>query len=140
GYRAARTMGSAARTAPAPGAGAEVVVVTGRFGVSVLGPVLDEFGYEDVELAVVDNAFFGGNIGVTGLLTFADVDARLREVSVDARVLLPDVCLSSGRFLDGEPADALCRTVEIVPCDGASLRRALDRSSSPLRLTATAAP
>ncbi len=140
GYRAPRTMGRAMKPPDVRRTAADVVVVTGRFGASVLRPVLDDFGYEDVELAVVDNAFFGGNIGVTGLLTFADVDARLRGVSVDARVLLPDICLSGGRFLDGEPADALCRAVEIVPADGASLRRALDRASSALRLAAIAAP
>ena len=42
------------------------------------------------------------------------------------RYLLPDVCLSRGVFLDGlSPAD-LPRAVEVVPTDGASLRRALD--------------
>ena len=42
------------------------------------------------------------------------------------RYLLPDVCLSEGRFLDGlTPAD-LPRPVEIVPTNGIALRRALE--------------
>jgi hypothetical protein len=41
------------------------------------------------------------------------------------RYLLPDVCLSEGRFLDGlTPAD-LPRPVEVVANDGVALRAAL---------------
>ena len=80
----------------------------------------------------VVNDFFGGNIGVTGLLTFADVDAALREVPDDRRVLLPDVCLSGGRFLDGGEPAALVRDVEVVASDGAALRRALSRRQVPV--------
>ena len=44
---------------------------------------------------------------------------------VGHRYLLPDVCLSQGRFLDGtSPAD-LPRAVEIVSTDGVALRDAL---------------
>jgi putative radical SAM enzyme (TIGR03279 family) len=128
GYRAPRLRES--RTAPAPGAVSRVVIVTGRLGDAVLRPLLDEFGFVDVETVVVENAFFGGNIGVTGLLTFADVDARLGGLADDLTLLLPDVCLSAGRFLDGGTPDALCRRVEIVEANGAALRARLDRSKS----------
>ncbi len=41
------------------------------------------------------------------------------------RYLLPDVCLSNGRFLDGTgPAD-LPRPVEVIATDGHALREAL---------------
>jgi len=40
-------------------------------------------------------------------------------------VLLPDVVLSNGRFLDGSTPDDLPRPVEIVETDGASLVRAI---------------
>jgi putative radical SAM enzyme (TIGR03279 family) len=139
GYRAERTVDRRAAHGVTKKRAAPVVVVTGRLGERVLRPVLDEFGYRDVETAVVDNAFFGGNIGVTGLITFADLDLRLRSVPAEARVLLPDVCLSGGRFLDGETPEALCREVDIVPSDGASLRGALDQATSPLRLGTAAA-
>jgi hypothetical protein len=38
------------------------------------------------------------------------------------------VCLSEGRFLDGMTVADLRANVTIVPTDGASLRRILDRS------------
>jgi hypothetical protein len=41
------------------------------------------------------------------------------------RYLLPDVCLSAGRFLDGSTPNDLPRPVEIVATDGAALRSAL---------------
>ncbi|HTT86139.1 MAG TPA: hypothetical protein VMF60_02125, partial [Acidimicrobiales bacterium] len=44
----------------------------------------------------------------------------------DERYLLPDVCLSEGRFLDGTRVDELPLPVEVVPSDGWSLRLALD--------------
>jgi hypothetical protein len=43
----------------------------------------------------------------------------------DDRYLLPDVCLTQGRFLDGMSPDDLPRPVEIVPTDGVALRAAL---------------
>ena len=50
----------------------------------------------------------------------------LTEEPAGHRYLLPDVCLSDGRFLDGlTPAD-LPRPVEVVPTDGISLRAALE--------------
>ena len=48
----------------------------------------------------VPNRFFGGNIAVTGLLTGPDVAHALEGIDTAARVLLPDVVLSNGRFLD----------------------------------------
>ena len=42
------------------------------------------------------------------------------------RYLLPDACLSEGRFLDDLTLADLPRPVEVVPTDGLSLRRALD--------------
>lgn len=42
------------------------------------------------------------------------------------RYLLPDVCLSEGRFLDGTTVAELPRVVEVVPTDGIALRRALN--------------
>ena len=48
------------------------------------------------------NEFFGGNTGVTGLMTGADLTRVLAAEPPGHRYLLPDVCLSDdGRFLDG---------------------------------------
>ena len=75
------------------------------------------------------NRFFGGNIGVTGLLTGADVArAARRRAGRASAYLLPDVVLSNGRFLDGTTLADLPRPVEIVATDGASLvARCADR-------------
>jgi NifB/MoaA-like Fe-S oxidoreductase len=80
-----------------------------------------------VEVRPVTNRFFGGNIGVAGLLTGADLASALATAPLHHRYLLPDVCLSGGRFLDGLSPDDLPRAVEVVPADGAALRAALTR-------------
>jgi NifB/MoaA-like Fe-S oxidoreductase len=77
----------------------------------------------------VENQFFGGNIGVAGLLTGEDLARALESVPDDSRCLVPDACLNEGRFLDGLTLADLPRPVEVVPTEGASLRRALDGTS-----------
>jgi NifB/MoaA-like Fe-S oxidoreductase len=74
----------------------------------------------------VENLFFGGNTGVAGLLTGVDLIRVLSTEPEGHRYLLPDVCLSQGRFLDGLTPDDLPRQVEILPTDGIALRRALE--------------
>jgi len=113
-----------------------IVIVTGELGAAVLEPLLGELPGR-VRLLPVKNTFFGGNIGVTGLLTGEDVAAALEGQSEHDRYLLPDVALSRGRFLDGMALAELPRVVEAVPTDGKSLVRALRRT--PLRLEVTAA-
>ncbi|MDP9075640.1 MAG: DUF512 domain-containing protein [Actinomycetota bacterium] len=120
GYRAERAPGSITLM---PSRGAPVAVVTGGYGAAVLEPLVAPLG---ARVLTVANSFFGGNIAVAGLLAGEDVAAALAAAPEGHRYLLPDVCLSGGRFLDGlGPAD-LPRPVEIIPADGASLRRALD--------------
>jgi NifB/MoaA-like Fe-S oxidoreductase len=75
----------------------------------------------------VPNGFFGGNTGVTGLITGHDVSDLLANQPAGHRYLLPDVCLSDdGRFLDGVTVDELPRPVEVIATDGAALRKALE--------------
>ncbi len=120
GYRAPRADGSVTLR---PRRGAPVAVLTGTYGARVLAPLLAD--RPGVRVVPVENRFFGGNIGVTGLLVGEDVARTLADQPEGHRYLLPDVCLSNGLFLDGtSPAD-LPRPVEIVPTDGGSLRRAL---------------
>ena len=101
-------------------------VLTGELGAAVIGPMLAGAGYDDIGLITVENRFFGGNIGVTGLMVGADVARVLADQPPDGRYLLPDVCLSGGRFLDGLTTADLPRPVEVVKTDGIALRRALD--------------
>jgi len=104
---------------------APVGVLTGTYGALVLAPLLAGIPRDDVRVLEVDNRFFGGNIGVTGLLVGEDVARVLAEQPEGHRYLLPDVCLSQDRFLDGTTVADLPRPVEVVPTDGASLRAAL---------------
>jgi putative radical SAM enzyme (TIGR03279 family) len=121
GYRAPRAPGAVALR---PRPGAPIGVLTGEYGAQVLAPLLA--GRPEVRVIPVANEFFGGNIAVTGLLVGADLRRTLANEPEGHRYLLPDVCLSGDRFLDGtSPAD-LPRPVEIVATDGASLRRSLE--------------
>ncbi|MBW8826821.1 MAG: DUF512 domain-containing protein [Acidobacteria bacterium] len=123
GYRAPRAATTVTvRTTPHR---APVAVLTGSYGARVLEPLLADM--DGVRVVTVENQFFGGNIGVTGLLAGEDLARALAGEPDGHRYLLPDVCLSEGRFLDGvTPAD-LPRAVEIVPTDGGALRAALAR-------------
>ena len=105
-----------------------ISIVTGEYGAQVLGPLLPLLGAAasaPVRLLPVPNAFFGGNIAVTGLLTGCDVSDALTNEPERDRYLLPDVVLSRDRFLDGMTVTDLPRRVEVVPTDGASLVAAL---------------
>ena len=148
GYRAPRGEPAAAGCGTSPGVpalgdltatpvgigarpDAPVGVLTGTYGARVLEPLLAGLGRDDVRVIAVQNRFFGGNIGVAGLMVGADLARVLADEPVGHRYLLPDVCLSRGVFLDGtSPAD-LPRPVEVVPTDGTALRAALERGTRP---------
>ncbi|HZQ27595.1 MAG TPA: DUF512 domain-containing protein [Acidimicrobiales bacterium] len=121
GYRAVRT---AEDTPAAEGrrATGPVTILTGTYGAAVLQPLLP-----GVRVLPVENRFFGGNTGVTGLMVGEDIARVLNDEPAGSRYryLLPDVCLSKGMFLDGTTPADLPRPVEIVPTDGLSLRKVL---------------
>jgi NifB/MoaA-like Fe-S oxidoreductase len=124
GYRAPRTTGSVIfRRRPVPG-DAPVTVLTGFYAAPRLRGLVAA-ARPDAEVLAVPNRYFGGNIAVAGLLTGEDIAGALRSAPVGRRYLLPDVCLSGGRFLDGTAVGDLPVAVEVVGTDGASLRRAL---------------
>ena len=122
GYRAPRAAGQVTLR---PRPDAPITVLTGAYGAEVIRPLVGP----DVEVMAVPNGFFGGNIGVAGLLTGADLIAALAVAPLNRRYLLPDVCLSGGRFLDGLGPEDLPRPVEVVPADGAALRDALSAAA-----------
>ena len=105
---------------------APIGILTGQFGAQVLGPLVQSLARDDVRVIPVANEFFGGNTAVTGLMVGADLSRVLADQPVGHRYLLPDVCLSEGRFLDGTTVAELPRVVEVVATDGIALRRALD--------------
>jgi len=104
---------------------APVGILSAPYGARVLQPLVERLGRPDVRIVTVDNRYFGGNVAVSGLMVGADLVRVLADQPRGHRYLLPDVCLTQGRFLDGTgPAD-LPLPVEIVPADGRSLRAAL---------------
>jgi putative radical SAM enzyme (TIGR03279 family) len=105
---------------------APVGVLTGTLGATVIEPLVNALDRCDVRVIPVENRFFGGNTGVTGLIVGDDLVRVLHAEPAGHRYLLPDVCLSDdGRFLDGMTVDALPRPVEVVPTDGRALRTAI---------------
>jgi putative radical SAM enzyme (TIGR03279 family) len=132
GYRALRLLNANTDLSAAPATGPDtrpVTVLTSTYGARILGPLLAEHSRKDVTVREVANDFFGGNIGVAGLLTGEDLARALADAPEGNRYLLPDACLNEGRFLDGLTLADLPRAVEVVPTDGASLRAALDGRS-----------
>lgn len=137
GYRAPRSDSPARAVAAVPGAvstpvaltprrGAPVGVLTGTLGAPILEPLVAQVGRADVRVIPVPNDYFGGNIGVTGLMVGEDLARVLAAEPEGHRYVLPDVCLSRGMFLDGTRPEDLPRPVEVIPTDGAALRRALE--------------
>ena len=141
GYRAERTVqgpsglgagrhpnGSGTVTDRATPAGPEsrpVAVLTGAYAAPILRRMVTACAGENARVVEVPNDYFGGNVAVAGLLTGNDLARVLATEPVGHRYLLPDVCLSEGRFLDGMTPSDLPRPVEILPTDGRSLRSAL---------------
>jgi putative radical SAM enzyme (TIGR03279 family) len=109
--------------------GAPIGILTGEFGGRVIGPLVDDLHRPDIRVIPVTNEFFGGNTAVTGLMVGHDLQRVLADQPAGHRYLLPDVCLSEGRFLDGTTIDELPHPVEVVATDGISLRKALEPSS-----------
>jgi NifB/MoaA-like Fe-S oxidoreductase len=120
GYRAPRGGESEPRH------GDDVLVVTGEYAAPILRTMFDEHGFSDVHILAVENRFFGGNIKVAGLLTGQDLIDALVSVPAETVVLLPDVCLSEGRFLDGLGLEDLPRPVMVVSTTGQDLRSTLE--------------
>lgn len=130
GYRAERATpaggGVAVALRPRPRRDAPIGILTGAAAAPVLAPLVARSGRPDARVIAVENRFFGGTTSVAGLLVGEDLARALADEPADHRYLLPDVCLSGGRFLDGTTPDDLPRPVEIIPTDGAALRRALE--------------
>lgn len=119
------------------GEAAPSVVLTGELGAGVLRRALaEEISRGLVEVLPVRNKFFGGNVGVTGLLTAEDISAAVdRWVeehgggSSKATFLLPRVVAPLGITIDGVRLedligrfDALGHSVDVLEIDGAILR------------------
>jgi putative radical SAM enzyme (TIGR03279 family) len=120
GYRAPRTFEEQHFR------GENVTVLTGEYAAPILRTLFDEHGFGHIEVKAVKNRYFGGNIKVAGLMTGQDLEVALSEVNASNVCLVPDVCLSEGRFLDGLSLDDLSRPVMSVATTGRDLREALE--------------
>jgi len=78
----------------------------------------------------VENSYFGGNIKVAGLITGEDLRTTLEHLPECTSYLLPDVCLSEGRFLDGATLADMPRSVIPVRTTGQDLREVLERAQA----------
>lgn len=109
---------------------ASLTIVTGTLFAPVLGRLLAGRASGPVEVLPVDNALFGGNVGVTGLLGGRDIARAIAAHGRTGTYLVPDVVVNSdGLLLDDVPADALGTLAEadvrIIGSDAASLVRTL---------------
>jgi putative radical SAM enzyme (TIGR03279 family) len=81
-----------------------VTVVTGRLGAQLLAPVaehLNRIRGLHLDLAVVENDFFGRTVTVAGLLTGTDIRKQLRGKMLGDLVVVPQSALRDGHlFLD----------------------------------------
>lgn len=122
GYRSLRAPVS---VSVRPRRSVPVGVLTSRMGAQVLTPLIESLSRDDVRVVEVENRFFGGNVGVAGLMVGEDLRRVLANEPAGHRYLLPDVCLSNGEFLDGTTPADLPHPVEVVPTDGIALRQSL---------------
>ncbi len=120
GYRATRVVEQREHV------GEDVVVVTGEYAAPILRSLFDDQGFADVDVKPVENRYFGGNIKVAGLITGTDLARTLEQIPESTVCLVPDVCLSEGRFLDGLTLDDLPRAVMTVATTGRDLRTTLE--------------
>jgi NifB/MoaA-like Fe-S oxidoreductase len=115
---------------------AAITVLTGSYAAPIIRALIEGLRGPShrrpaARVLEVSNDFFGGNIGVAGLLTGSDLARVLGGEPAGQRYLLPDVCLSEGRFLDGMTPSDLPRPVEILPTDGRALRAVLQGGQAP---------
>src|SRR5580700_272790 len=88
GYRATRAPDHGS----SPPRGAPTAILTGTFAAPLLRGLVA--GRPDVRVIEVENRFFGGTIGIAGLLTAADLGSALATEPAGHRYLLADACLS----------------------------------------------
>jgi putative radical SAM enzyme (TIGR03279 family) len=128
GYRAPHGAPVAPEPTPAPEG--RVVVLTGAYAAPLLDGLLARAGVTGCEVLAVDNRFFGGNIGVAGLLCGVDVARSVAACDPGATYLLPDTCLTNGRFLDGVAIEDLDGDIRAIATDGVALRREIEELTS----------
>ena len=113
-------------------------VVTGEMASPLIRQMMDELHrqYPMVEVTVhtIKNKFFGGNVGVAGLVTATDIIAQCEGKLTSGTLGVPAVMLREEKdtFLDDITTDQLAQRlgvkVEVLPTSGGDEARALLRS------------
>ena len=114
-----------------------VALVTGTLFAPVLAETVSALRARAGTLGVlvVVNRFFGGNVGVTGLLTASDLVPAIASTPPETVVLVPDVVANAdGLLLDDVSAAELGmrsgRDVRLVSCDAAGLLGGLHEAAA----------
>ncbi|MBI4246284.1 MAG: DUF512 domain-containing protein [Candidatus Rokubacteria bacterium] len=126
-------LGQARRRWTPPATPRSVTVVTGElYGPRMIAGLAELAGPTlTVRVASVRNEFFGGNVGVAGLLTGQDVERHLvRQGELGDEVLVPAVCVRDGEgvFLDDRTPGDLGRVLGVPVRAVAPSARALLRA------------
>ena len=127
GYRAPRTAGS---VTVMPRRGAPIGILTGEYGARVLAPSSTASAGPTSASSRCATSSSAATPRSPACWSGADLARVLADEPAGHRYLLPDVCLSEGRFLDGLTLADLPRPVEVVATDGIALRRALEASAA----------
>ena len=97
----------------------QVVIITGDYGAQMFAdvlPRLEALSGESLRVLPVGNRFFGGNVGVAGLLVGSDVAAAIaRDHGPVRKYLLPNSAVPGGRFLDDVDIASLEAPIAAVP-------------------------
>ena len=118
----------------------EVILLTGTLFAPTLAKLLTDapmFSRSHVRVLPIDNAFFGGNVSVTGLLTGKDVVRAIMSEDAKATYVLPDIVLNGDDVtLDDMSLSDICQAsgarIRLVSCDAASLLRTLLGRTNPV--------
>ena len=113
-------------------------VVTGTMAAPLIQKMMDELHrqYPMIEIAVhpIKNNFFGGNVGVAGLVTATDIIDQCKGKLTSGTLGIPSVMLREEKdvFLDDITIEQLSETlgvkVEVLPTGGGDEAKALLRS------------
>jgi putative radical SAM enzyme (TIGR03279 family) len=96
----------------------QVVIITGDYGAKMFAsllPRLEALSGVSLRVLPVRNRFFGGNVGVAGLLVGSDVaEAIAADRGPVRKYLLPNSAVPGGRFLDDVDISSLAAPIAAV--------------------------
>lgn len=116
----------------------ELDVVTGTMAAPLITAMMEELHRQypmiTVKVHAIQNNFFGGNVGVAGLVTATDILDQCHDRLATGTLGIPTVMLREEKdlFLDSISVDELARKlgvrVELLPTGGGELARTLLRT------------